>query len=188
LPLFDLSPDPAAMIGPAGDLLRVNDAMVAALGYGREELVGTPFAALVHPDDVDAMRVALDHRAGPETRRFEARHRHKTGEYRIMDWTGRHQDGDVLLGVGRDVTECRAIEADHDRLARQFAAAVDRLALATHAAGVGVWDWDVVANVLTWDDQMFRLYGVEREAFSGAYEAWVAGLHPDDVAPGQVAV
>ncbi|MEI8334321.1 MAG: PAS domain-containing protein, partial [Chloroflexota bacterium] len=33
---------------------------------------------------------------------------------------------------------------------------------------------------LVWDDQMFRLYGISREQFTGAYDAWKAGVHPDD--------
>lgn len=56
----------------------------------------------------------------------------------------------------------------------------ERLALATRAGGVGIWDLDVVNNRLTWDDQMFRLYGVAKDSFSGAVEAWFAGVHPDD--------
>ncbi|MFZ2854243.1 MAG: MASE1 domain-containing protein, partial [Rhodocyclaceae bacterium] len=57
----------------------------------------------------------------------------------------------------------------------------DRLTLATRAGGVGVWDLDLTRNVLTWDEQMFALYGVPRAQFSGAYEAWKAGVLPDDV-------
>jgi PAS domain S-box-containing protein len=37
-----------------------------------------------------------------------------------------------------------------------------------------------VNNVLTWDEQMYRLYGITPEEFGGAYEAWQAGVHPDD--------
>jgi PAS domain S-box-containing protein len=55
-----------------------------------------------------------------------------------------------------------------------------RLALAVRAGGVGIWDYDVVNNRLMWDDQMFRLYGITPDQFGGAYEAWQAGLHPDD--------
>jgi PAS domain S-box-containing protein len=60
----------------------------------------------------------------------------------------------------------------------------DRLSLATRAGGVGIWDFDVVKNTLTWDDQMFALYGITREQFGGAYEAWQAGLYPEDRAKG----
>jgi PAS domain S-box-containing protein len=58
----------------------------------------------------------------------------------------------------------------------------ERLALATRAGGVGVWDLDVVQNTLRWDEQMYRLHGITSESFSGVYEAWRASLHPDDAA------
>ena len=58
--------------------------------------------------------------------------------------------------------------------------ATERLALAARAGGVGIWDYDVVNNRLEWDEQMFRLYGITREQFGGAYEAWQAGVHPED--------
>jgi light-regulated signal transduction histidine kinase (bacteriophytochrome) len=37
-----------------------------------------------------------------------------------------------------------------------------------------------VSDALLWDEQMFRLYGVTRDQFSGTYEAWRAGVHPED--------
>ncbi len=55
-----------------------------------------------------------------------------------------------------------------------------RLSLATRAGGVGIWDWDVVNNILVWDEQMYRLYGISADQFSGAYDAWRDGLHPED--------
>jgi PAS domain S-box-containing protein len=45
---------------------------------------------------------------------------------------------------------------------------------------MGVWDWDVVTDQLVWDDQMYALYGIREKDFSGAYDAWQKGLHPDD--------
>ncbi len=59
-----------------------------------------------------------------------------------------------------------------------------RLSLATRAGGVGIWEWDIVNNKLSWDDQMYRLYGITAAMFSGAYEAWVQGLHPEDIERG----
>jgi PAS domain S-box-containing protein len=56
----------------------------------------------------------------------------------------------------------------------------DRYALSTRAARLGVWDWDLQKNELVWDDRMYELYGVKREDFTGAYEAWLQGVHPDD--------
>ena len=56
----------------------------------------------------------------------------------------------------------------------------ERFSLATRAASLGVWDWDLQKDELIWDDRMYELYGVKREDFVGAYEAWLQGIHPDD--------
>jgi PAS domain S-box-containing protein len=56
----------------------------------------------------------------------------------------------------------------------------ERFSLAARAARLGVWDWDIQKNELVWDDRMYELYGVKREDFAGAYEAWLKGVHPDD--------
>ncbi|BAL22539.1 response regulator [Azoarcus sp. KH32C] len=56
----------------------------------------------------------------------------------------------------------------------------NRLQLATCAAHLGVWDWDIGKNELVWDDAMYRQYGIERDRFGGAYEAWSSSLAPED--------
>ena len=56
----------------------------------------------------------------------------------------------------------------------------ERLALATGAANVGIWDWNITEDQLLWDDAVYELFGVRREQFAGANDAWIAGLHPDD--------
>jgi len=52
--------------------------------------------------------------------------------------------------------------------------------LALRASRIGIWDWDVVENILVWDDVMFEVYGTPRDTFGSAYETWLAGVHPDD--------
>jgi PAS domain S-box-containing protein len=44
----------------------------------------------------------------------------------------------------------------------------------------GVWDYNIAENHLLWDDQMYALYGITPDTFSGVYEAWRSGLHPED--------
>ena len=58
---------------------------------------------------------------------------------------------------------------------------MERLQLATGAAQIGIWDWDVTRNRLLLDNWMCRLYGLRREDFSGTYESWARCIHPDDV-------
>lgn len=78
-----------------------------------------------------------------------------------------------FLSIRQDITDRKNIEQ-----ARQDSEL--RLSMATKAGGVGIWDWHVPSNTLTWDDQMFALYGVDKKDFSSAYDAWIQGLHEED--------
>ena len=46
---------------------------------------------------------------------------------------------------------------------------------------VGIWEWNIVSNALIWDETMYRLYGIQKESFAGAYEAWSQSLAPEDL-------
>lgn len=63
-----------------------------------------------------------------------------------------------------------------------------RFYLATNSAKIGIWEWDVVNNILKWDDQMYELYGIKKEDFSGAYDAWQSGLYQEDKQAGDEAI
>jgi PAS domain S-box-containing protein len=47
------------------------------------------------------------------------------------------------------------------------------------AAKMGVFNWDILENVLFWDDRNYAVFGVDPEDFSGAYEAWASCLDPE---------
>jgi PAS domain S-box-containing protein len=48
----------------------------------------------------------------------------------------------------------------------------ERLTLATRAAAIGVWDWDLVQGRIVWDDEMHRIYGLAPRSFGGRMEDW----------------
>ena len=58
----------------------------------------------------------------------------------------------------------------------------DKLTAATLGANFGTFNFDIINNKLQWDDSMYRIYGVDKANFTGEYEAWRSGLHPDDIA------
>ena len=78
-----------------------------------------------------------------------------------------------IYGSFQDISEKK-------KIAQEMIDKNRRMNLAADSAGIGVWEFNILNNELSWDDWMFRLYGVEKTAFSGAYEAWENGLHPDD--------
>lgn len=78
-----------------------------------------------------------------------------------------------LIGVTHDITARKNVEND----LKQVSA---RLALATVAGGVGIWDYDLINKTVLWDEQMFELYGVDKQINDNSFERWKAGIHPDD--------
>lgn len=80
-----------------------------------------------------------------------------------------------LVDLKKEMNERQQVEA-------RLRVSEQRLHLAAEAAQLGIWDWDVVSNELVWDDAMYRLYGIERDQFGGAYDAWTACLAPADLA------
>ena len=87
----------------------------------------------------------------------------------------------MIGGIAIDISERRQAEIELEHVST-------RLELAVYAGGVGVWDYDIVNNILVWDDQMFALYGIEKKDFTGAYDSWQSGLLPEDKERGDVEI
>jgi diguanylate cyclase (GGDEF)-like protein/PAS domain S-box-containing protein len=54
------------------------------------------------------------------------------------------------------------------------------LAEAQRLAAIGSWEWDVVADEVTWSDELYRIVGVERGRFEIGFDSYLALMHPDD--------
>lgn len=74
----------------------------------------------------------------------------------------------------RDISDRKEAE---NRL-RSYA---ERISLASEAGGVGIWEWDIGTGELVWDKQMYALYSVSPDEFTGLYQAWTQRVHPDDL-------
>ncbi|MGD8626300.1 MAG: histidine kinase dimerization/phosphoacceptor domain -containing protein, partial [Anaerolineae bacterium] len=52
---------------------------------------------------------------------------------------------------------------------------------AQEVAHVGNWVWHIKTNRLEWSDEMYRIFGLERESFAGELDkVIVQAIHPDD--------
>jgi CheY-like chemotaxis protein len=56
----------------------------------------------------------------------------------------------------------------------------ERLTVATRAARIGIWDWDVLNDELVQDDETMRQYGLTSRLGGGNYRAWLARVVPED--------
>jgi PAS domain S-box-containing protein len=81
----------------------------------------------------------------------------------------------AALKQARDELEQRVQERTA-RLKRSQAS----LAEAQQLAHLGSWEWDVVADELTWSDELYRIYGQDRDSFDATYEGFLQCIHPSD--------
>jgi PAS domain S-box-containing protein len=86
-----------------------------------------------------------------------------------------------ISGTFQDIDEKKKIEL-------KYKETTERLKVATNKANIGIWEYEISENKLIWDDNMYNLYGIKKETFSGVYNAWEAGVHPDDKENGRIEI
>jgi PAS domain S-box-containing protein len=92
-------------------------------------------------------------------------------------------------GVGGVLVVCNDVTGRH-RAMEALRVSKERLQLALDAGVVGVWDWHIAEDRFFADEKFARLYGVDPElAAAGApLRAFIANIHPDDVARVEIAI
>jgi PAS domain S-box-containing protein len=95
----------------------------------------------------------------------------------VMGRPDRDENGDVvrLAGTMQDVTELTVARREIERTSQ-------RLALATQAASIGIWDWDIEKDRLFFDPTCSRIYGLGAEAHPLELSEWSKFVLPDDIA------
>jgi signal transduction histidine kinase/PAS domain-containing protein/ActR/RegA family two-component response regulator len=134
-----------------------------------------PYLELVHPEQLDEATNRLAELAqGATLEGYETRIRHKNGQYRWISWTV-VAEGDLLYGVGRDITELHRQRTQRHNLSEM------RLQLALEVGRMGAWQWDMVTGQITWWPGMDRLHGLEPGYRLNQVEDYLQFVHPDDL-------
>jgi PAS domain S-box-containing protein len=162
-----------------GTLLFVNDVFCRMFGKTHNELIGSKWQPQAAAEDVPLIEERL-RALSPDNPVVIVENRVRTGggDLRWMQFVnraffnsaGRHIE---TQSIGRDITERKRAE----ETLRQTD---ERLALAQRAACVGVWDWDMTANVINWTPEFSILFGLDPAKSPANFETWRNVLHPQD--------
>ncbi len=163
----------------------VNDHWYHQLGYavGEVEPNYACWRSHLHPDDIPMIDQAIEAIRQGSASIFDL-------EYRVITKNGtprwHHAIGEVacrdadqralrVIGTNTDISE--RVEAQ-----QRTQETLDLLRLATEAADLGIWSWEIEPNRLTWDARMYDWYQVPRERRTGGlfYSDWKERVHPDD--------
>ena len=155
------------------------------LDSGTEPEVGR-FLDAVHPGDRPALRsrLKLAIEQGQDWKLAVTRIVAPDGGLRYLEGHGyceRNETGTVIAVFGTVVDITARVEAETARAADEarYRAMSERVLLATQAGQIGVWEWNIEADVLVWDDRMHALYGVEPGHDLGLAQ-FRGCIHPDD--------
>ena len=141
--------------------------------------------------DADEYQLALhpeDRHLAPHYHELADRQDSFLAEYRIV-----RPDGTVLWLSGRGLVVARQPDGRAHRLVSIMADVSERrqaeqglriererLALALRAGQMGVYDFNVVDDVLWWSAQTYAVFGVDPETFKPTRESVTALIYPDD--------
>lgn len=175
--LFEKSASGMILLEPdTTQIVDCNEVAAQTVGYSVEELRQRSIAEFAFQTRSLKIRSMCALAASGTSMRFESR---------IM---GRHGPRDVLIAAaavqvsGRtlvllnqiDITDLRRAEAG-------LRANEERLELAREGANLGIWDWDVGQNTVTWSEHQWHLHGLEVRPSGPTIEDWEHAVHPADI-------
>ncbi len=89
--------------------------------------------------------------------------------------------GTIFTGIIRDISKEELLEVEQEKHQRALIEVNDRVNLATDAAGIGIWQYNIINNQLTWDRWMHKIYATQAQDFTGKISDWQRAVHPEDI-------
>lgn len=132
-----------------------------------------------HPEDRPIIQEAFE-RAVTEGEPYdlELRFIDADGEFRWIRTRGEPQfeDGDLVRvrGTLQDITDRKEREEELREL-------TERLDLAVEGANLGVWDWDMESDAVTFNEQWAEMLGLSLDEIEPTLDTWEQRVHPEDI-------
>jgi PAS domain S-box-containing protein len=172
---------------PDGSNIYVNKRFEEYTGSSGEQVAGSGWQSLVHPDDLE--RHAGNWRgavATGKTHESEVRSRRADGQYRWQLDRGvplRDKDGNIVkwYGVTTDIEDRKRAEEALQLVSSDLEDSKAKLEEAQRIAHVGHWQWDLTSNRVTWSDETYRIYGLRPQEHPIDIAVVRQMIHPDDL-------
>jgi PAS domain S-box-containing protein len=165
---------------PDGSNTYVNQRFVEYSGSSAEQMVGSGWQALIHPDDLEQhVRKWAEAIATGKPHENEVRSRRSDGQYRWQLDRGvplRDEDGNIVkwYGVTTDIE-------DRKRAEQKLGESEAYLAEAQRLSQTGSWAWNpATGDIRYWSEMCYCILGFDPAGPLPRFEEFVHRIHPDD--------
>lgn len=156
-----------------GRIKQANPVWEEILGWHPDELKSMNLGQILHPDDIEKTaefgRLLHTNRARMNiTNRYIT----KNGEYRTIRWASTlFKDDNLVFSSGRDETERYEAEMELQKM-------WDRLDLALQSGTIGLWDFNMKENTLSFNSNLAEIVGFSK--IENVSVKWKEYIHEDD--------
>ncbi len=178
---FQYSAIGIALISLEGKWLKVNPVIPKMLGYSEEELLDKTFQELTHPEDLEIDLEYVNKMINCEIESYTLGKRfvHKNGS---IIW------GNLSVSLVKDANKKPLYFISQIENITEQSLAIEQLKMserdlnkAQQHAKIGSWTWDIKTNKLHWSEEMYRIFGINKEEFTGSLSDIInEAIHPDD--------
>ena len=178
--IFNSLTEAIYVLNEQGVFIEVNKGAEVMYGYPREELIGQTPLTVAAPGKNNLEEIFKQMAQVPITGqpvRFEFWAVRKSGEVfpkEVIVNKGTFFGNDVLIATARDISKQKEWE---ERLVDYN----NRMKLAAKAARFGIWQYNVDDQSINWDEEMFKIYGVDPTDFVNHFSYYKKHVHPDDL-------
>ncbi|MEG4323635.1 MULTISPECIES: PAS domain S-box protein [unclassified Microcoleus] len=159
------------------------------LGYAETEIENNfqAWENLLHPEDrIKAIKsLNLYFEGGIDIYEFEFRMLNKTGNWQWILGMGKVVEYDEwgaplrMTGTHKDISARVGAEAEKTQLIASLQQLAEQLQAAQKIARMGNWEFDIEAGIITWSEEVFRVYDRELNRPPTMAEL-LEQIHPDD--------
>ncbi len=177
--LYEFAPVAFVTLNPKGIIQRANAAARQMLTGNEHSMIGFLFSNFVVPEDLS---IYFEHKKKPNRK-----HKVSVFDLRLKGADNRRLHAHVQTFVRFD-PEGEAAQSDlvffdvseQRQLEEELKTSQENLALATRAGGIGIWNNFLEDRVSYWNDQLYRLLGLDPKKGPEDTEAFFAYIHPED--------
>jgi len=152
--------------------LEVNDAAIAHYGYTKTEFLAMTLEDIRPASDIPAFRAVIakiNQDPAEAFYREEWQHTKKDGTVFEVE-INRHQ----IMWKAQNAGFVMALDISRRKLI------TSRLRQAQHICKISYWEYDLVSFAVSWEDEMFGLFGYDVSVFIPSYAKFAELVHPED--------